>query len=295
MSIPFEPLQVQPGLFLGLSVVLGLIVGSFLNVVILRLPRKMEQELNEACADPQEQTVETGSNRWFGLGYLIDPPSTCPACGHRIRAWENVPILSYLWLKGRCSACGTAIGRRYPVIEGLTAVLTLVVAWRFGATGQGLAAMLLTWGLIAMSVIDLDHQLLPDQLTLPLLWAGLLVNLDPTFATLPDAVIGAVAGYASLWFVYHVFLLVSGKEGMGYGDFKLFALFGAWLGWQLLPQILLLSAVAGAVIGISLIALRGRDRSIPIPFGPYLAIAGWIALLWGAEINRAYLNAAGLG
>ena len=295
MSVLLETLQAHPGLFLGLSVVLGLIIGSFLNVVILRLPAKMEQEMAEACAELREEPPEAGSNRWFGLAFLISPASSCPACGHRIRAWENVPVLSYLLLKGRCSACGSRISRRYPVVEALTALLTLIVAWRFGATPQALAAMLLTWGLLAASVIDIDHQLLPDQLTLPLLWAGLLLNIEPAFAALSDAVIGAVAGYVSLWLVYHLFLLISGKEGMGYGDFKLFALLGAWLGWQLLPQILLVSAVAGAAIGIGMIVVRGRDRSLPIPFGPYLAIAGWVGLLWGAEINQAYLQAAGLG
>ncbi len=294
MSLLIDLLQAEPGLFQVVSGVIGLIIGSFLNVVILRLPRKMEAELTEACSERQGETVGNGSNRWFGLAYLIDPASTCPECGHRIRAWENIPVLSYLFLRGRCSACGTDIAPRYPIVEALTAVLSVAVAWRFGATEQGLAAMLLTWGLIAMSVIDIDHKLLPDQLTLPLLWIGLAFNINAAFVPLTDAVIGAIVGYASLWFVYHLFLLITGKEGMGYGDFKLFALFGAWLGWQLLPQIILIAAVAGAVIGVGMIVVRGRDRSIPIPFGPYLAIAGWIALLWGAQINEAYLRAAGL-
>ena len=203
--------------------------------------------------------------------------------------------MSYLLLRGRCSACGNAIGMRYPVVEFVTAALTLITAAQFAPGAAVLGALLLTWALIALSVIDIDHKQLPDQLTLPLIWVGLLFNLDATYATLSDAVIGAVAGYGFLWFVYHVFVIITGKEGMGYGDFKLFAVFGAWLGWQALPQILLVASLVGALVGISLIFLRGRDRQLPIPFGPYLAVAGWIALLWGDQINATYLQASGLG
>ncbi|HEB77175.1 MAG TPA: prepilin peptidase, partial [Methylothermaceae bacterium] len=223
------------------------------------------------------------------------PPSRCPHCGHHIRAWENIPILSWLWLRGRCSQCRAAISPRYPLIEGLTAVLSLAVAWRFGVSPQALWALVLTWSLIALSFIDYDHQLLPDILTLPLLWLGLLLSLFGIFTDPRSAIMGAAAGYLLLWGIYQLFRLITGKEGMGYGDFKLLALFGAWLGWQMLPLIILLSSLVGAVFGLALILLRGRDRELPIPFGPYLAIAGWIALLWGEQLNRWYLQLSGIG
>ena len=276
------------------ALLLGLVVGSFLNVVILRLPRHMHAELAEACADLRNETTEPVANRWFGLDYLIWPPSTCPKCGHAIRAWENIPLLSYLLLRGRCSSCSTPIGVRYPLVELATGLLSLLVVVHFGVTLAGASALLLVWALIAMTVIDLDEQLLPDQLTLPMVWVGLLVNIDGTFTDLTSAVIGAAAGYLSLWFVFQLFRLLTGREGMGYGDFKLLAVFGAFLGWQLLPQVILLSSLVGAVVGIGLVVLRGRDRQIPIPFGPYLAVAGLVALLWGEQINRSYLQLAGL-
>lgn len=225
---------------------------------------------------------------------LVTPRSRCPHCGHQITALENIPVLSYLWLGGKCSACRKPIGLRYPAIELLSGTLTGVVAWYFGFSLAGLTAMLLTWALIALTFIDIDHQLLPDDIVLPFLWIGLLVNLAGTFASLPSAVIGAVAGYLSLWLVFHAFKILTGKEGMGYGDFKLFALFGAWLGWQSLPLIILLSSFVGAVVGIVLIVFRGRDRAQPLPFGPYLAAAGWIALLWGNDLIRYYLQFARL-
>ena len=276
------------------ALLLGLIVGSFLNVVILRLPRRMHAELAEACADLRDEQAEPVTNRWFGLDYLITPASTCPHCGHAIRAWENIPVLSYLLLRGRCSNCQAQISVRYPLVEALTGLLSLGVVLHFGATPAALAALVLLWGLVALTVIDLDEQLLPDQLTLPLLWLGLLVNIDGLFTDLTSAVIGAAAGYLSLWLVFQVFRLITGREGMGYGDFKLLAVFGAFLGWQMLPLVILLSSLIGAIVGIGLIVLRGRDRQIPIPFGPYLAAAGFVALLWGEQINRGYLQLAGL-
>ncbi len=284
----------QPLLLLPSSFLLGLIVGSFLNVLIFRLPRRLEAELAAACQEQAGEEVAHEPNSWFGLRYLIVPPSSCPACGHRIRAWENIPVLSWIRQKGRCTACGERISIQYPVVELISGLLSLVVVWHFGFSFQALAALLLTWALIAMSVIDIRIQILPDVLILPLIWLGLLLNLDGLFTDIHSAVYGAVAGYLSLWFIFHLFLLITGKEGMGYGDFKLFALFGAWLGWQLLPQILLVSAAVGAVTGIAMILFLGRDRSLPIPFGPYLAAAGWIALLWGEEINRSYLKFAGI-
>ena len=284
----------DPYLQLPLAFILGLIIGSFLNVVIYRLPRRMETELEAACLEHAGDEVEHEPNSWFGLKFLLTPPSTCPACGHRIRAWENIPLISWLLQKGRCTSCGTKISVQYPVVELLSGLLSLVVVWHFGFTWQALAALILTWALLAMSVIDIRIQILPDVLILPLIWLGLLLNLNGMFTDIHSAIYGAVAGYLSLWFIFHLFLLITGKEGMGYGDFKLFSLFGAWLGWQMLPQILLLSAAVGAITGIGMIIFLGRDRSIPIPFGPYLAAAGWIALLWGEEINRSYLKFAGL-
>ena len=273
---------------------LGLVVGSFLNVLILRLPKRMQAELTEACAELRGEQTEPLPSRWFGLDYLISPASSCPHCGHRIRAWENIPIISYMLLRGRCSNCRAGIGIRYPIVEAITGLLSVLVVMQFGATAQGLVALILVWALIALTVIDLDEQLLPDQLTLPLLWLGLLVNISGMFTDLVSAVIGAAAGYLSLWFVFQLFRLLTGREGMGYGDFKLVAVFGAFLGWQVLPLVILLSSLIGAIVGIGLIVLRGRDRQIPIPFGPYLALAGLVALLWGEQINRAYLQLAGL-
>jgi leader peptidase (prepilin peptidase)/N-methyltransferase len=276
------------------ALLLGLVVGSFLNVVILRLPRRMQAELAEACADLRDEPSEPLPSRWFGIDYLITPASTCPNCGHGIRAWENIPLISYLLLRGRCSSCSTPIGIRYPLVEAATGLLSMGMVVQFGATPAAAVALILLWGLIAMTVIDLDEQLLPDQLTLPLVWLGLLANLNGMFTDLPSAVIGAAAGYLSLWLVFQVFRLLTGREGMGYGDFKLLAVFGAFLGWQMLPLIVLLSSFIGAIVGVTLVVVRGRDRQIPIPFGPYLAVAGLVALLWGEQINSAYLQLAGL-
>ena len=285
----------EPIFFYPITFVLGLIVGSFLNVIIYRLPRRMEKELKDACAELADIETEFVPNKWFGLAFLMTPPSTCLSCGHRIRAWENIPVVSWLLQKGKCTSCGVKLSIQYPVVELLTAIFSLAVAWHFGFSWRTPAALLLTWSLITMSIIDIRLQLLPDILILPLIWLGLMINLDGGFTDIHSAVYGAVAGYLSLWFIFHLFLLITGKEGMGYGDFKLFSLFGAWLGWQMLPQILLLSAVVGAISGIGMILFMGRDKAIPIPFGPYLAAAGWIAMLWGNEINQSYLQFAGIG
>jgi leader peptidase (prepilin peptidase)/N-methyltransferase len=225
---------------------------------------------------------------------LARPASRCPHCGHRIRFYENIPLLSWLWLRGKCSACDARISLRYPLVELLTGVLSAVVAWHFGFGWQAAAALVLTWALLALSMIDIDHQLLPDSITLPLLWLGLLLSLFPVFADMHASLIGAAAGYLSLWIVYQLFRLLTGKEGMGFGDFKLLGALGAWMGWQSLPMIVLLSSAVGAVLGGTLMVVQRRGRQQPIPFGPYLAIAGWIALLWGERISSAYLRWAGL-
>ena len=275
----------NPAILLFAAALLGLIVGSFLNVVIYRLPRMMEREWQAQCAELRcEEAVPAEALN------LAKPRSRCPACGHQITALENIPILSYLVLRGRCSACKARISPRYPLIEALTGLLSFLTIWHFGPTLAGGAALLMVWSLIALTFIDFDTQLLPDSITLPLLWLGLLFNLIGGFASLQSAVVGAMAGYLSLWSVYWLFKLATGKEGMGYGDFKLLAALGAWLGWQLLPVIILLSAVVGAVVGIVLIVLAKHGRNVPIPFGPYLAGAGLIALYWGKEINQGYLG-----
>ncbi len=288
-----ELLADQPLLFTALATLVGAMVGSFLNVVIHRLPIMMERQWREQCRELEEAgEAETAEpEEPFNLAV---PPSSCPHCGYRIRPWQNIPILGYLLLRGRCAGCGKAISPRYPLIEAATAALTGFVAWHFGFGIEALAAMALTWALIALTMIDFDHQLLPDAITLPFLWLGLGLSLLPLFATPEEAIVGAMAGYLALWSVYWLFKLLTGKEGMGYGDFKLLAMFGAWLGWQALPVIIIMSSLVGAVIGIALILFRGRDRNVPIPFGPYLAIAGWITLIWGDEITTAYLRMAGL-
>lgn len=290
-----EIFQINTGAFVLLAGLLGLLVGSFLNVVIYRLPLMMNRVWRSQCAALLKVPGEPAQPRFN----LIGPSSRCPKCGHAIPAWENIPVISYLMLRGKCSACSVRISWRYPAVEILTALLSAAVAWHFGFGWTAAAALLLTWALVALSFIDVDHQLLPDSITLPLLWAGLalsLVTIDGTtlFANNHDAIVGALAGYLSLWSVYWLFKLCTGKEGMGHGDFKLLALFGAWLGWQAVPVIILLASLVGAVLGIALILLRGRDKNLPIPFGPYLAIAGWIALLWDEDIIRAYWTFTGL-
>ena len=277
-------LHSEPALFTGLVFLFGLLVGSFLNVVIHRLPKMMEAEWHGQCAELRGEPVPSTSPY-----NLLLPRSACPRCGHQITALENIPLLSWLWLCGRCSACGTPIAARYPLVELLTAVLSAAAAWKWGVSAQTIGALLLIWALIALAFIDLDTTLLPDSLTLPLLWLGLLFNLGGHFTGLPDAVIGAMAGYLVLWSVYWLFKLVTGKEGMGFGDFKLLAAIGAWLGWQVLPVTLLLSSVVGAVVGIAMIVLVKHDRRVPIPFGPYLAGGGLVALFFGTDLTQAYL------
>ncbi len=275
--------------FVFCALVLGLLIGSFLNVVVYRLPVMMKRdwqhqarEILELPAEPKGETFN-----------LVLPNSRCPHCQHEIKAWENIPVVSYLALRGKCSSCKAPISKRYPLVELTCGLLSAYVAWHFGFTWQAGAMLLLTWGLLAMSLIDADHQLLPDALVLPLLWIGLIVNQYGLFASPQDALIGAIAGYLSLWSVYWLFKLVTGKEGMGYGDFKLLAMLGAWGGWQVLPLTILLSSLVGAVLGVIMLRLRNAETSTPIPFGPYLAIAGWIALLWGDQITGTYLHIAG--
>ncbi len=273
------------------TALLGLIVGSFLNVVIHRLPLIMERDWRDQCAEFLEQPERASNDDAITLSR---PRSRCPHCGHAIGALENIPVVSYLWLRGKCTGCGAGISPRYPIIEIVTAALSAAVAWHFGFGWALAGGLLLTWALISLTMIDFDHQLLPDNITLPLLWLGLAFNLAGTYTDINSAVIGAMAGYLALWSIYWLFKLATGKEGMGFGDFKLLGLLGAWMGWQALPVIVLLSSAVGAVIGIGLIALRGRDRNIPIPFGPYLATAGWIAFLWGDKITQTYLQFSGI-
>jgi leader peptidase (prepilin peptidase) / N-methyltransferase len=278
----------QPAVLPWLALTLGLCVGSFLNVVIHRLPKMMEREWREQCAE-LAGTAAPAERRYN----LLVPRSACPACGVPITALQNVPVVSWLALRGRCAACGAPIAPRYPVVEAAAALIGAYAAWRFGPTLAALGAAAFGWALLALAVIDLDTQLLPDDITLPLLWAGLLINIGGTFVPLRSAVIGAIAGYLALWLVYWGFKLATGKEGMGQGDFKLLAAVGAWLGWQKLPLVILLSSVVGAAVGIALIVFARHGREKPIPFGPYLAAAGVIALFWGEHIARRWLPILG--
>ena len=266
--------------------VLGLMVGSFLNVVIYRLPLMMESRWRRDCCE----LLEVAQEKTEAPLNLATPNSHCPHCKAAIKPWQNIPVVSYLLLGGKCGNCGTSISVRYPVIELVTGLMTLALGFYFEASAALLGVMLLTWALIALTMIDVDHQLLPDDITLPLMWLGLLFNVGNTYVSLQDAVIGAMAGYLILWSIYWLFKLLTGKEGMGYGDFKLLAALGAWLGWQALPVIILLSSLVGAICGIALMVIKRRGKEIPIPFGPYLAMAGWIALLWGDSIMAAYLG-----
>lgn len=266
---------------------LGLCIGSFLNVVIHRLPKMLEQEWHAQCADLRGEIPPPASEALT----LSTPRSRCPACGHQISVLENIPLISYLLiLKGKCAGCGAGISPRYPIVEAATGLLSAYTAWHFGPTLAMVGALLLVWSLIALAAIDLDTQLLPDSITLPLLWLGIAFNLAGAFVDLPTSIIGAMAGYLALWSVYWLFKLTTGKEGMGYGDFKLLAALGAWLGWQMLPAIILLSSVVGAIVGISLIVAARHGRNVPIPFGPYLAAAGVIALFWGPQLTNHYLG-----
>jgi leader peptidase (prepilin peptidase)/N-methyltransferase len=299
MSSVIELLGTSPATFVGTCLVLGLIVGSFLNVVIYRLPVMLERQWREQCAEIQgaDAGATTVPALTAGKFNLIVPRSACPKCKTPIGALQNIPVLSYLMLKGRCANCGTAISARYPLVEALTGILSAIVAWKFGFGWSALAGIILTWFLIALTFIDVDHQLLPDALTLPLLWLGLCASLwVPLSAAAPvpvdvrSSLIGAAAGYVSLWSVYHLFRFFTGKEGMGYGDFKLYAALGAWLGWQMLLPIILFASAVGAVTGIAMLMIRKHNRSTPIAFGPFLAAAGWLMLLFGQRIIAGYLR-----
>lgn len=326
MSI-LDVLQNNAIVFYGVVAFVSLMVGSFLNVVIHRLPIMMERSWNagveeyihekEAAASVSNKTPdsnstsssqqtshdETSSIQLDGVDNnttaitepfnLAVPRSRCPACQQEISAWQNIPVISYLILRGRCAGCKNPISVRYPVVEFVTMLLSLIVAWQLGPTPQAALGIVVTWFLVSMSMIDIDHQLLPDTMTLPLMWIGLLAALFPIFADLPSAVVGAAMGYLVLWSVYQLFRIITGKEGMGFGDFKLLAALGALLGWQSLPIIILLSSLVGAVVGLILIAITGRDKNIPIPFGPYLAAAGWIAMLWGESLSNWYYGLLG--
>jgi leader peptidase (prepilin peptidase)/N-methyltransferase len=274
-----------PAFLVIVAVAAGLIVGSFLNVVIHRLPKMLERQWRSECAELAD-TPSPPAERYD----LVKPRSACPKCGHRIPAFENIPLASYLILGGKCSQCRAPISLRYPVVEALSGALAGYIAWRYGLTTAMLGALLFTWAMIALAFIDLDTFYLPDSITLPLLWAGLLFNAGGTFTDLHSAVIGAAAGYVALWAVFWAFKLATGKEGMGYGDFKLLAAIGAWLGWKLLPLTILASSLVGAVVGIGLIVFAKHAREKPIPFGPYLAAAGLIAMFWGERINKQYLD-----
>ncbi|MDP2745685.1 A24 family peptidase [Pseudomonas sp.] len=270
------------------ALLVGLLVGSFLNVLIYRLPKMMQRDWREQAREILELPAEPHTATFN----LVLPNSSCPHCAHEIKPWENIPVISYLFLRGKCSSCKAPISMRYPLVELACGLLSAFIAWHFGFTWQAGGMLVLTWGLLAMSLIDVDHQLLPDSLVLPLLWLGLIANSFGLFTNLENALWGAIAGYLSLWSVYWLFKLVTGKEGMGYGDFKLLAMLGAWGGWQVLPLTILLSSLVGAVLGLIMLRLRNAETSTPIPFGPYLAIAGWIALLWGEQITSSYLQIA---
>jgi len=293
-----ELLASSPAVFVGTCLVLGLAVGSFLNVVIYRLPVMLDRAWREQCreltGEAAAATLPAGAPERFNL---VLPRSACPACQAPITALHNIPLISWLVLRGRCAHCGKPINPRYPLVEALSGALCAAVAWKFGFGWPALAAMVLTWFLIALAFIDADHQLLPDDLTLPLLWLGLLLSLwagpagaAPLPVDVRSSLIGAIAGYVSLWSVYHLFRLLTGKEGMGYGDFKLLAALGAWLGWQMLLPIILVAAAVGAVVGIALLSLRGQSRATPIAFGPFLAAAGWLMLMFGPQLVAGYLG-----
>jgi leader peptidase (prepilin peptidase)/N-methyltransferase len=277
----------NPGALAGLCALLGLVVGSFLNVVIHRLPKMLERQWQAECAELQGSAPEK-----MPTYNLIVPRSACPACNHHIRPLENIPVVSYLWLRGKCAACQAPIPVRYPLVETLSAALSAYIGWRFGMSWATLATMVFGWAMIALAMIDLDTFFLPDSITIPLVWLGLLAQLAGLFPKvgIEAAVIGAVAGYLSLWSVFWLFKLATGKEGMGYGDFKLLAALGAWMGWKALPLVILLSSLVGAIVGVGLIVARQRGKDVPLPFGPYLVAAGLIALFWGDELTKRYLD-----
>lgn len=285
-----ELLAALPALYYPSVLILGLLVGSFLNVVIYRTPKIMEQEFRQECCD----FLEVKNKKSEAPISLSRPASTCPHCGNRIKPWHNIPVISYLLLKGKCAYCSAPISIRYPIIEFVTGLLSVLIVAVMGFTLPALVSLFLLWALIALTMIDIDTQLLPDSITLSLLWLGLIANSLGLYTDLSSAVWGAIFGYLSLWSVFWLFKLVTGKEGMGFGDFKLLAALGAWMGWQALPVIIFLSSLVGAAIGIGGILLMGRDKNIPIPFGPYLAIAGLIAFLWGDDITAMYFSLYGI-
>ena len=288
-------MQSQQWFYLTTVGLVSLCVGSFLNVVIYRLPLMMQREWQSECRllledELTAKPTQASNSEPFNL---VKPNSTCPKCKTAIKPWQNIPIISWIMLKGKCANCSNPISARYPIVEAITALLSLVIAYSFGATEHALLYIFVTWILVALTFIDIDHMLLPDQLTLPLVWLALIAAVMGITISPGDAIVGAACGYLSLWSVFWLFKLLTGKEGMGYGDFKLLAVFGALLGWQSLLTIILLSSVVGAIIGIALLSIQGKDKATPIPFGPYLAIAGWITLLWGAQIQAAYFNLIG--
>ena len=277
--------------FFGVTFVFSLMIGSFLNVVIYRFPKMLEQGWKRECREfLADELAKSNTDKAEEVMTLSKPSSSCPSCQHKIRFYENIPVISWLVLRGKCSQCRAKISFRYPLVESATAILSVIIAAHYGVTYTTLFLLILTWGLICLTLIDFDHMLLPDQITLPLLWLGLLVNIDGAIVPLSDSVIGAVAGYMSLFSVFWLFKLLTGKEGMGHGDFKLVAVFGAWIGWQLLPLLILMASAVGAIIGISMMVFKNHQREQAIPFGPYLAIAGWITLLWGNGIWAWYLS-----
>lgn len=293
MQSIIEVMQSQLWFYLTTIGLVSLCVGSFLNVVIYRLPLMMQREWQGECRLLLESELKNNiadTNEPFNL---VKPNSTCPKCKTAIKAWQNIPVVSWLFLKGKCASCSNPISARYPIVEAITALLSLVVAYKLGATEQALIYIAVTWALVALTFIDIDHMLLPDQITLPLVWLALITAVLGYTVTPTDAIIGAACGYLSLWSVFWLFKLLTGKEGMGYGDFKLLAVFGALLGWQSLLTIILLSSVVGAIIGIALLTIQGKDKATPIPFGPYLAVAGWITMLWGEQLQASYFNLIG--
>ncbi len=290
-----DALALFPEFYYPVTLILGLLVGSFLNVVIFRTPKIMEQQFRTECCDFLELKPDEKKQQKSELTITLSKPnSTCPRCQTPIKPWQNIPVISYCFLRGKCAACKAPISLRYPLVELTTGLLSLLTIALMGFTLEALVALLLLWTLIALTMIDIDTQLLPDSMTLPLIWLGLIANSVGFYTSLENALWGAVFGYLSLWSVFWLFKLVTGKEGMGYGDFKLLAALGAWMGWQFLPLIILLSSFVGAAIGIAGIIILGRDKNIPIPFGPYLAIAGWIAFLWGDTIIDYYFQYLGL-
>ena len=296
MQSIIEVMQSQLWFYLTTIGLVSLCIGSFLNVVIYRLPLMMQREWQSECRLLLEDELTGNKPKQANINEpfnLVKPNSTCPKCKTAIKSWQNIPIISWLILKGKCASCSNPISARYPAVELITALLSLIVAYSFGATEQALLYIFVTWILVALTFIDIDHMLLPDQLTLPLVWLALIASVMGYTITPTDAIIGAACGYLSLWSVFWLFKLLTGKEGMGYGDFKLLAVFGALLGWQSLLTIILLSSVVGAIIGIALLSIQGKDKATPIPFGPYLAIAGWITMLWGNQIQGAYFNLIG--